>query len=308
MATRLLREMSRRHRIKDRVDRALGVVKAFSVVAPDGRAVQARCRRRRRVSPTRATPSRTSPTSCSEIGEVAKATGAGALFLIDEMHNLDAAVAGGDLHCLSGRQPQRSAGRHGRAPACPTCSVRLMSAKPYADRLFHYLRAGAPHRRGGPRSADQPGRDPRRGVRRRTAARQVVRESAGYPYFLQEYGLELWNHAENVADNESTTSTRFARSSPTRSRATSSPPAFSWPPTPNNATSPRPRHSAIRPTADGRRRPCIRRPRPTRRLRAPRSLIEKGLIWSSPPRDSWTSPSPCSPEYLRENHPLASFA
>jgi len=36
IATRLLREMSRRHRIKDRVDRALGVVKAFSVVAPLG--------------------------------------------------------------------------------------------------------------------------------------------------------------------------------------------------------------------------------------------------------------------------------
>jgi len=28
------------------------------------------------------------------------------------------------------------------------------------------------------------------------AARQVVRESAGYPYFIQEYGLELWNEAE----------------------------------------------------------------------------------------------------------------
>jgi hypothetical protein len=28
------------------------------------------------------------------------------------------------------------------------------------------------------------------------AARQVVSESASYPYFIQEYGLELWNHAE----------------------------------------------------------------------------------------------------------------
>lgn len=36
MAARLLREMSRRHRIRDRVERALGVVKAFSVVAPGG--------------------------------------------------------------------------------------------------------------------------------------------------------------------------------------------------------------------------------------------------------------------------------
>lgn len=24
----------------------------------------------------------------------------------------------------------------------------------------------------------------------------MVREAAGYPYFLQEFGLELWNHAE----------------------------------------------------------------------------------------------------------------
>jgi hypothetical protein len=34
MAARLLREMSRKHRIKDRVERALGVIKAFSVAVP----------------------------------------------------------------------------------------------------------------------------------------------------------------------------------------------------------------------------------------------------------------------------------
>ena len=31
MASRLLREMSRRHRVRDRAERALGVVKAFSL-------------------------------------------------------------------------------------------------------------------------------------------------------------------------------------------------------------------------------------------------------------------------------------
>src|SRR5580658_1022065 len=36
MASRLLREMSRKHRIRDRVERALGVVKAFSILAPGG--------------------------------------------------------------------------------------------------------------------------------------------------------------------------------------------------------------------------------------------------------------------------------
>ena len=29
------------------------------------------------------------------------------------------------------------------------------------------------------------------------AAARVVRDSAGYPYFIQEYGLELWNYAES---------------------------------------------------------------------------------------------------------------
>src|SRR5450755_1880474 len=36
MAARLLREMSRKHRVKDRVERALGVVKAFSLTVPSG--------------------------------------------------------------------------------------------------------------------------------------------------------------------------------------------------------------------------------------------------------------------------------
>src|SRR5271154_2748772 len=36
MAARVLRGMSRRHRVKDRVERALGVVKAFSLAVPSG--------------------------------------------------------------------------------------------------------------------------------------------------------------------------------------------------------------------------------------------------------------------------------
>ncbi len=35
LAARVLREMSRRYRIRDRVERALGVVEAFSVAAPE---------------------------------------------------------------------------------------------------------------------------------------------------------------------------------------------------------------------------------------------------------------------------------
>lgn len=71
----------------------------------------------------------------------------------------------------------------------PDLQVRLIAAKPYADRLFQYRELGrlsdAAARAGlvGPAAT--------LGVEyEEKAARQVVRESAGYPYFIQEYGLE----------------------------------------------------------------------------------------------------------------------
>ena len=48
MATRLLREMSRKHRLKDRVERGLGVVKAFSIAVPG--AIQLMSKRTSRAS------------------------------------------------------------------------------------------------------------------------------------------------------------------------------------------------------------------------------------------------------------------
>ena len=77
----------------------------------------------------------------------------------------------------------------------PDLQVRLISAKPYADRLFQYRELG--------RLSDAAARAALIGPAatlgvdfEEEAARRVVRESAGYPYFIQEYGLELWNHAE----------------------------------------------------------------------------------------------------------------
>jgi hypothetical protein len=46
-----------------------------------------------------------------------------------------------DLHRLPGNQPPRSAGRAGRRRA-RDLQVRLISAKPYADRLFQYHELG----------------------------------------------------------------------------------------------------------------------------------------------------------------------
>jgi hypothetical protein len=87
MATRLLREMSRRHRIKDRAERALGVVKAFSIAVPSGVQLKLDVEAASGIADS-GDHEQDLTDLLREIGEVAQTTGAGALFLIEEMHNL----------------------------------------------------------------------------------------------------------------------------------------------------------------------------------------------------------------------------
>ncbi len=89
MATRLLREMSRRHRLKDRVERALRVVKAFSIAVPGAVHLKLDVEAASGIADS-GDPEQDLTDLMAEIGAVAQASGAGALFLIDEMHNLDA--------------------------------------------------------------------------------------------------------------------------------------------------------------------------------------------------------------------------
>jgi hypothetical protein len=66
-----------------------------------------------------------------EMGEVAQATGAGALFLIDEMHNLDASAL--SAICIAFQAVSRNGLPVAMVAAgLPDLKVRLMSAKPYA--------------------------------------------------------------------------------------------------------------------------------------------------------------------------------
>ena len=76
----------------------------------------------------------------------------------------------------------------------PNLQVRLLRAKPYADRLFEYRELG---RLRGPEArvalvkpAALLGADFATDV-----ADVVVGLAAGYPYFLQQYGRELWDAA-----------------------------------------------------------------------------------------------------------------
>jgi hypothetical protein len=302
MAARVLREISRKHRIKDRVDRALGVVKAFSIAVPG--AVQLKLD----VEAASGTADSGDPEQdlselIVEIGEVAQQTRSGGLFLIDEMQNLDTPALA--AICMA----FQAVSRRGLPVALvgaglPDLQVRLISAKPYADRLFQYRELG--------RLTDAAARAALIGPAGslgvdfdEEAARQVVREAAGYPYFLQEYGLELWNTVERPPITATDMDTvreivndslarsffgpRFQLATDSEQRYLAAMAALGEPPYRSSDV-------ASRYGARDQRGVSMHRD----------SLIQKGLIWS-PRRGQLDFTVPLFADFLRDNHPLAAF-
>jgi AAA ATPase domain len=302
MAARLLREMSRKHRIKDRVDRALGVVKAFSIAVPAGVQLKLDVEAATGVADS-GDPEQDLTDLIREIGEVAQATGAGALFLVDEMHNLDASSLA--AICIAFQAISRNALPVAMVGAgLPDLQVRLMSAKPYADRLFQYHELGRLSAAAARSALIAPAAT--RGVSyEEPAALRVVDESAGYPYFIQEYGLELWNHAETSpitsADVEAVREivteslarsffgTRFQLATDAEQRYLAAMASLEDPPY-------RSAEVAHAYGAKDQRGVSIHRD----------GLIQKGLIWA-PRRGQLDFTVPLFAEYLRDSHPIASF-
>jgi hypothetical protein len=302
MAARLLREMSSRHRVKERVERALGVVKAFSVAVPGVVSLKLDVEAASGLADS-GDPEQDLTDLIREIGEVAQATGSGALFLIDEMHNLDAASLA--AICIAFQAVSRAGLPVAMAAAgLPVLQVRLMSAKPYADRLFQYHELGRLPEAAARSALVAPAVT--RGVDyEERAALRVVREAAGYPYFLQEYGLELWNHSETspitIGDVDAVREivtdslarnffgTRFQMATDAEQRFLAAMASLDDPP--------------YR-TADVARAYGARDQRGVSVHRE--SLISKGLIWS-PRRGQLDFTVPLFAEYLRDNHPIASF-
>lgn len=303
MASRLLREMSRKHRIKDRVERALGVVKAFSVLAPAG-GIQLKLDVKAVTGVADSgDPEQDLVDLLREIGEAARAAGSGALFLIDEMHNLDAASLA--AVCMAFQAVSRDALPVALVGAgLPDLQVRLMRAKPYADRLFKYRELGRLSVPAARIALVKPAVT--LGVDfAEDAAAEAVQLSAGFPYFLQEYGRELWNAAEHspitmrdiaevrdlVREQLAQTfyGTRFALASDAEQRYLAAMASLGSPP-----------YS----TAQVARAWGAASQRQTSPHRD--NLIQKGLIWS-PKRGQVDFTVPLFAEYLLEHHPLKGF-
>ncbi|MGH2880927.1 MAG: ATP-binding protein [Solirubrobacteraceae bacterium] len=299
MAARLLREMSRKHRVKDRVDRALGVVKAFSVVTPAGVQLKLDVQAATGVADS-GDPEQDLTDLINEIGQVAQVTGAGALFLIDEMHNLDSSSLA--AICIAFQAISRNGLPVAMVGAgLPDLRVRLMSAKPYADRLFQYHELGRLSTSAARSALIAPASI--HGIDyEEPAALSVARESAGYPYFIQEYGLELWNQAESspitsadvdavreiVTDSLARNffGTRFQLATDAEQRYLIAMASSDGPPY-------RSVEIAHAYGAKDQRGVSIHRD----------GLIQKGLIWA-PRRGQLDFTVPLFAEYLRENYPV----
>ena len=299
MAMRLLTNMSARHRARERIERALSVVKAFSLAVPG--AVELR------IDVDAATgiadsgePEHDLTDLLGELGEVAAANNMGALFLIDEMQNFDGASLA--AICIAFQAiSRRSLPVSLVGAGLPDLRVRLLAAKPYADRLFSYRELGrlstvdARSALVGPSAAfgvdfDGP------------VVEQVIAEAAGYPYFLQEYGLELWNYADEspITDDDlrairgvvkdslasSFFGTRFELATDTEQQVLSAMASLGAGPY---------RIGEVATAFGAKDQRAISSYR--------ESLIAKDLIWS-PRRGLVEFTVPLFDDYLRENHPL----
>lgn len=192
--TSALRATSLRHRSSEKLRRALGVFKAFSLKAsPDGSIsigidVDPELGR---------ADSGDLELDLSELladlGEAARDLDAGVVLLIDELQELPrsdvAALAGAAHHTNRRELPVAVVGA-----GLPHLPGVLTDAKSYAERLFSYRNIGALHSADAAQALTRPA-ESRNVVWEMDALRHACDQAAGYPYFLQAYGNAIWNYA-----------------------------------------------------------------------------------------------------------------
>jgi hypothetical protein len=128
-----------------------------------------------------------------DLAAAARDMGGGAALFIDEMQDLTreelAAV------CQACHEAgQRDAQFYIVGTGLPSLPGLLANARSYAERLFDYWPIGALDRVDASAALIRPARDA--GVEwEETAVAAVVEASAGYPYFLQEFGKAAWDFA-----------------------------------------------------------------------------------------------------------------
>lgn len=193
---RILLMMDAKQRIGERVRRALGVLKAFTLRLPGGPELSI---------DVEAVPGPADSGDLAldlaglfvELGQLAGDHGTGVLLTADELHfvgreTLEALVIG--LHRASQlRLPITVAGA-----GLPSLVSVTGEAKSYSERMFLFPEIGSLSRDQAVDALVLPAAD--EGVEwQEPALDRLLEASQGYPYFLQEFGKQAWDVAEGPA-------------------------------------------------------------------------------------------------------------
>ena len=126
-------------------------------------------------------------------GRAAAECGSGLLFAIDEVQYLDKEELGAVITAIH-RTTQLNLPVVLVGAGLPQLAGLAGEAKSYSERLFEFPTINSLGDADAAEAIVAPARD--LGVEFETAAvNQIVRESSGYPYFLQEWGYRVWNQS-----------------------------------------------------------------------------------------------------------------
>jgi len=190
---RVLLSMGAKRRIGDAVQRALGVLKAFTLRIPDGPELSID------VDAVHG-PADSGDLGADlaglfvELGQVARAHETGILLTIDELHYVDlptftALIVG--LH----RASQLGLPITVAGAGLPTLAALTGDAKTYAERMFMFSRIGSLTEAQAVEALQVPVAD--EGVRwTEDAITRVLAVTACFPYFIQEFGKRAWDVAD----------------------------------------------------------------------------------------------------------------
>lgn len=192
---RALRRLSLGKRVSGSVQRALGVLRAFTFAMDQ----EGRWRFNIDVQAVKGVADSGDPEAdivelLAEVGAAASQHGSGAAFFLDEVQFLgrrDLALMAAAVHGIS----QQNAPVLLVGAGLPQLPLMLKNAKPYTERLFEFRTIEGLARATAAAALTVPAE--RLGARfQRPALELILDRTDGYPHFLQQWGETIWREAE----------------------------------------------------------------------------------------------------------------
>jgi hypothetical protein len=196
LSHRALRALSRKRRMTASVQRAFGVLKAFTFTLDES----LRWRFNIDLEAVQGVADSGDPETdivelLGELGRAAAEQRAGVVFLLDELQFLgqgELALLATAMHHISQEtSPVLIVGA-----GLPQLPLMLVRARPYAERLFAYRTIGSLPRATAAKALTVPAERAHVAFAR-DALDHVLDRAGGYPYFLQQWGEVVWNEAES---------------------------------------------------------------------------------------------------------------